>query len=366
MRRYIGLMSGTSMDGVDAAVVDMDTQRLIHGLTMPYSKAVKDALKEFFQHTQHSLQAISQLNTLIGRDFALATQQLLEASNLSSADILAIGSHGQTIAHDADAAIPYTVQLGCPHTIAQTSRIPVVADFRTRDLIVGGQGAPLAPLYHQILFAALKSPLAVVNVGGIANITFLLGGGKALGYDVGPGNCIMDAWVKKHMNVAYDHAGKWASKGKIILSLLDCLMADLFVLKSPPKSIGKEYYSLNWLIPYLDESYTAVDIQRTLLQFTALVIAQAIREANIPVQQVLLCGGGVHNQLLMSEIRQQLQPIEVCSTDLFGVNPDFIEAQMMAWLADNMLKKTPLNLEKITGSKQKTILGVFYPPGIDK
>lgn len=365
MKRYIGLMSGTSMDGIDAALVDVETQELIHGMTMPYSASVKAALDEFYQHSEHPLEKVYQLNTLIGRDFAKATEALLAASQNSPQDIIAIGSHGQTIIHDAHAAIPYTVQLGCPHTIAQLTGIPVVADFRTRDLVVGGQGAPLAPLYHQVLFAALEPPLAVVNIGGIANVSFLTGDGNASGYDVGPGNCLMDAWVKKHLGKSYDHAGEWASTGKVIEELLAQLMADPFIQKASPKSIGKEYYALDWLTPYLDEHMDAVDIQRTLLQLTALVIAKSIHDSKHKVRQVLVCGGGAHNHLLMSELEKLLKPINTQSTDKFGVNPDFIEAQMMAWLAAQMIDKKPLNLGKITGARQKAILGVFYPAGID-
>ena len=359
MKRYIGLMSGTSMDGIDAALVDVETQELLHGMTLPYSASVKEALDEFYQHSEHPLEKVYQLNTLIGRDFAMATQALLATSQTSSQDIIAIGSHGQTIIHDAHATIPYTVQLGCPHTIAQSTGIAVVADFRTRDLVVGGQGAPLAPLYHQVLFAAM------VNIGGIANVSFLSDDGNASGYDVGPGNCLMDAWVKRHLGKSYDHAGEWACTGRVNEALLAQLMADPFIQKAAPKSIGKEYYSLDWLTPHLDEHMSVVDIQRTLLQLTALVVANSIHESKNRVLQVLVCGGGAHNHLLMSELGKLLKPINTQSTDKYGVNPDFIEAQMMAWLAAQMIDKRPLNLAKITGARQKAILGVFYPAGID-
>src|SRR3990167_4212356 len=276
MSLYIGLMSGTSMDGIDAALVDVHTHQLIKGITRSYRQEVKAALQCVLSTNQHELRTIYQLNTLIGREFGVVANELLAEAKVSRESIEAIGSHGQTIIHDAEADIPYTVQLGCAHTIAEMTKIPVIADFRTRDLILHGQGAPLAPLYHQALFSNLGYPLAAVNIGGIANLSGLLSENEVIGYDVGPGNCLMDAWIMRHQGKPYDARGKRAGQGHVIAPLLQALLDDPFFHKHYPKSIGKEYFSLNWLNTFLDESYEAVDVQATLLYLTAELIAHEI------------------------------------------------------------------------------------------
>ena len=374
MSLYIGLMSGTSMDGIDAVLVDISpdrkTQRLIHGITQPYSAEVKKALEQVLHASTHSLRAIYQLNTLIGRDFAQAANTLLKQAGVSATAVEAIGSHGQTLEHDASSqgGIPYTVQLGCPHTIAELTKVAVVADFRTRDLVLGGQGAPLAPLYHQALFSHLGSALAVVNIGGIANVSYLLNNQGVSGFDVGPGNCLMDAWCMSHRGKPYDERGEWASEGKVIEPLLHQLLADPFFHKSGPKSIGKEYFSMPWLSANCTDisSYNPQDVQATLLQLTAHTIAQAIAAGETAITRLLVCGGGAHNTQLLAMLSQLLPTVRVESTAAVSVDPNFVEAQMMAWLAHQMIIRQPLDLTTITGSTQKAILGVFYPAGIDK
>lgn len=367
MTLYIGLMSGTSMDGIDAAVVDVDTQQLIKGITRPYSAETKTALNNLLNNKQHDLSSIYQLNTLIGRDFGQITKELLIEAYLTKNEITAIGSHGQTIAHDAEASIPYTVQLGCGHTIAEMTKIAVVADFRTRDLVLGGHGAPLAPLYHQQLFTQFGYPLTVVNIGGIANITNLISSEHVNGYDLGPGNCLMDAWILRHQGTAYDAEGHWASQGVVLPSLLESLLADPFIQKKFPKSIGKEYFSMDWLQQHLEGcSYAAIDVQATLLSFTAHVIMNAITHDQRSVKHLMLCGGGAHNTHLLNVLRELMPGMTVSSSHAVGISPDFIEAQMMAWLAHQQLTNQPVDLKMITGSSRKTILGVFYPAGIDK
>ena len=366
MSLYIGLMSGTSMDGIDAALVDVSTHRLIRGIVRSYSHEVQQALRHLLSNEKHALQTIYQLNTLIGREFGAVTNELLAEAKVLPHRINAIGSHGQTVIHDAEAPIPYTVQLGCAHTIAEMTKIPVVADFRTRDLILSGQGAPLAPLYHQALFAKLGHPLAIVNVGGIANLSCLSREDEVIGYDIGPGNCLMDAWILRHQDRHYDVEGQWAVQGQVIPSLLQALLADPFFKKSYPKSIGKEYFSLNWLSPFLDTSYKPADVQATLLQLTAKLIATAVIDQKLPIKKVLVCGGGAHNVQLIAAISNLLPQVDIQSTASVAIDPDFIEAQMMAWLAHQMIVKNPLNLNPITGAQNKAVLGVFYPAGIDK
>lgn len=357
---YIGLMSGTSMDGIDAALIDFSSNSFIAGITRPYSSEARHYLNAVVSGELSGLKNYSQLNTVLGREFAGAAIELLEKTQLSASSIQAIGSHGQTLCHDPTADIPYTVQLGCAHTIAELTGITVVADFRTRDLIVGGQGAPFAPIYHQALFKGQDYPLAVVNIGGIANVTYLANESTVKGYDLGPGNCLMDAWIYKHLGYDYDNNGHWAASGRVIAPLLKKLLADPYFQRKPPKSAAKEYFSLNWLRQHLQADYASTDVQATLLMLTATAIAQGIQtEAAAP--RLLICGGGVHNSVLINTLSELLPEIKVASTESININPDFIEALMFAWLAAKTLSRTPLNLSQITGSKRSTILGAIYP-----
>ena len=365
MNLYIGLMSGTSMDGIDAALMDVDTNALIGGITRPYSDEVRQHLN-LVLNEKVGFETFCQLNTLLGREFALAVHQLLESVNVSVQDVVAIGSHGQTICHDAMAKVPYTLQLGCAHTIAEFTGLPVVADFRTRDLVIGGQGAPFAPMYHQALFGQESTSRVLVNIGGISNVTTLVHGEAASGYDVGPGNCLMDLWAHKHIGTPYDANGAWAAKGQIIHPLLDLLLADDYFKLPAPKSIGKEYFSWAWLERFILPDYSAVDVQATLMALTASSIADAIQQQKTYPEQVMICGGGAHNITLCLELANQLPQLDVFSTKQVGVNPDFIEAMMFAWLAEKAIKQIPLDFGAITGAKKTAIYGAIYPAGLDK
>ncbi|MBA2653038.1 MAG: anhydro-N-acetylmuramic acid kinase [Tatlockia sp.] len=353
-------MSGTSMDGIDAALIDFSANSFIAGLTRPYSANTKQYLNAVINGELSGLKNYSQLNTLLGREFARATIELLEKAQLPASSIEAIGSHGQTLCHDATVEIPYTLQLGCAHTIAELTGITVVADFRTRDLVVGGQGAPFAPLYHHALFKTQPYPLAVVNIGGIANISLLYDESTVSGYDLGPGNCLMDAWIHKNRGYDFDKNGDWAASGSVIRPLLEKLLADPFFNRKLPKSTGKEYFSLSWLEQYLDSEYAIADVQATLLMLTAITIAEGV-QTQATVKQLLICGGGAHNLVLLKTLAELLHEIKVQSTASININPDFIEALMFAWLAEKTLSRTPLNLSKITGAKRATILGAIYP-----
>ncbi len=358
MALYIGLMSGTSMDGIDAALVDMTANKFLCGLTKPYSNEVKQRLTNLLDNSEVSLSSICQLHTLIGREFAEAANNLLREAKLSASDIRAIGSHGQTVCHNTQNSIPYTLQLGCAHTISAQTGITVVADFRTRDLVNGGEAAPFAPLYHKELFAK-QSNLAVVNIGGIANITFINEVTK--GWDVGPGNCLMDAWIAHHQGKPYDDGGNWAKQGTVIQPLLDRLIADSFIQLAAPKSIGKEYFSLAWLNSFLQPEYTAVNVQRTLLKFTAQSIADAVLQSKQVIKELYLCGGGAHNIVLHQTISELLPGISVRSTAEKGINPDYLEAMLFAWLAAQTINNKAVDLREITGSKKPAILGAIYP-----
>lgn len=361
MALYIGLMSGTSMDGVDAALVNLETNHCVAGLTRPYGEKARGFLDEVLQAESVGLGVLAQLSSVLGREFGQAALDLLAQSHCSAKDIVAIGSHGQTICHDATAEIPYTVQLGCPHTIAEMTGIRVVADFRTRDLVVGGQGAPFAPLYHQVLFGHLALPLAVVNIGGIANVTFLDQSQVSRGYDTGPGNCLMDAWIRQTCDKTYDADGAWASTGHVLQPLLIEMLTDPYFQQTPPKSLGKEYFSEAWLRSKLHETYSPADVQATLLKLTAITIAEAISQHSPRPSKVVLCGGGVHNSALHCAIQQHLRKIPVVSSVSLGVDPDFIEAMLFAWLAEKTIHNVPVDLAALTGSKKPVILGAIYP-----
>lgn len=360
MRLFIGLMSGTSMDGIDAALVDVDTNTLIAGITRPYSADAQQRLQVVLCGKPVGIEQLSQLNTVLGREFAYAVHQLLETAAVAPAQVIAIGSHGQTIYHDATADIPYTVQLGCAHTIAVLTGIQVVADFRTRDLVMGGQGAPFAPVYHHALFGASVTPKAVINIGGVANVTFLAQDTVVSGYDTGPGNCLMDAWTQKHLQKPYDANGAWAATGHVIEPMLIEMMTDPYFNLPAPKSLDKAYFSLDWLTSYLCTTYASQDIQATLLAFTAASICLAIKANNVPVERVAICGGGVHNAMLLDAIRVRLLNLQVVSSQVLGVDPDFLEAMMFAWLADKTIRKIPVDLTRITGASRASILGAVY------
>lgn len=361
MTFYIGLMSGTSMDGIDAALVDIPSNKLLYGMTKQYSNDLKRRIDEAVNAPNITFASLCQLNTLIGREFADAANNLLQESNVRRKEIKAIGSHGQTVCHDTSVTIPYTLQLGCGHTISSRTGITVVADFRTRDLVNGGQGAPFAPLYHQELFSKTNAAVGLVNIGGISNITFIAPGHPTEGWDVGPGNCLMDAWIYKHQGKLFDAGGSWANQGVVIKPLLEQLLQDSFFALTPPKSIGKEYFSLSWLEAYLNNDYKAVDVQATLLNLTALSIVKTILNRENELKQLYLCGGGTHNEQLKKTISDLLPEVKVMSTDEAGFNADYIEAMMFAWLASQTINQESVNLTAITGSRGPQILGAIYP-----
>lgn len=359
MTLYVGLMSGTSMDGVDAALVDVTTQRLLGGITRPYDQDVREQLYQLEAQPSVSPGQLCQLNTILGRQFAATALQLLETLGQAPEDIVAIGSHGQTICHDAEAEIPYTLQLGCPHTIADETGINVVADFRTRDLVVGGKGAPFAPLYHQALWGD-QTDLAIVNIGGIANITLFPSQDEVMGYDIGPGNCLLDAWIKRQLGHAYDKDGAYAASGEIIPSLLSALCSDPYFDLPFPKSLCKSYFSLDWLQAFLREGYALQDIQATLLALTTSSIANAVAQHAHAIRRLAVCGGGVHNGALMQALQHAIPALKVMSTQALDVNPDFLEAMMFAWLAHQNLTATKLDLRTITGAQKQVLLGAVY------
>lgn len=361
MSLYIGLMSGTSMDGIDAALVDTNHHALIAGVTHPYPDQLQQALFAFDAAEKHDLQALLALNQQIGKAFSEAVIALLKKTGHAAADITAIGSHGQTLYHNPAATTPTTLQMGCPHTIASHTGITVVSDFRTRDLIEGGQGAPLAPIYHQKLLKNKNLPVILVNIGGISNISVIRPSAPPIGYDTGPGNVLMDLWTKQHQQVLYDANGDWAATGTCIAELLEDLLQDDYFKKPIPKSIDKAYYSNTWLQSKLKKNDQAKDVQATLLHFTARSIADAVQlEKTAECTQVFLCGGGAHNQALIQTIQSYLPAYAIQTTNDLNIHPDYLEAMLFAWLAEQTVQGKPIDLSTITGAKRPAILGAVY------
>jgi anhydro-N-acetylmuramic acid kinase len=364
---FIGLMSGTSMDGIDAVVVDFSSNspHLLASHQEPIPNKLQKTLRQLAQPGDDGIDQVGAADIEIGRLLAKAVNNLLHSSGLSSDDIIAIGSHGQTIRHRPDSETPFTLQIGDPNTIAQLTGITTIADFRRRDMAAGGQGAPLVPAVHANLFQQPDCTRVVLNIGGIANITLLPADGDSavIGYDTGPGNTLMDSWCRQHINQPYDANGEWAASGQVIKPLLESMLADPYFKRPPPKSSGPEYFSPNWLqqqIATLQQPFTHQEIQTTLLELTAQSISQAIQQHHIEIKELLVCGGGVHNQFLMQRLAELLKPTIVSSTADSGVEPDWLEALAFAWLAYRTLNGLTGNLPDVTGADSAVVLGGIY------
>ncbi|GAB6140336.1 anhydro-N-acetylmuramic acid kinase [Methylosoma difficile] len=364
VEHYIGLMSGTSLDGIDAALVSFDGQHisLCEFFYQPFSAAIKQKIALLSQaNALVSLSAYGELDTELGYLFADTAKQLLEKAKVSAHNIKAIGSHGQTVYHSPHPPHPFSLQIGDPNIIAAQTGITTVADFRRRDIAVNGQGAPLVPAFHRAIFHHPSEHRCIVNIGGIANITVLAADDSStLGFDTGPGNTLMDYWVKTHQNLDYDANGSWAASGTVQQALLDKLSADTYFSIDPPKSTGKEYFSPDWLNEKLgSQTYLAEDVQATLCRLSAQTIAKAIKQHATKTKRVLVCGGGAHNQTLIEMLVEDLnEPVQ--STLDFGVHPDHVEAMAFAWLARQTLNGLPGNLTEVTGADKPVVLGGVY------
>jgi anhydro-N-acetylmuramic acid kinase len=362
---YIGLISGTSADGIDAALVrfEQDRPHLIHALTHPWPDTLRTQILRVAQDETHlDLDAYGRLDVAIGRTFAQATQNLLEHSGTRASAVRAIGSHGQTIRHRPAGEFPFTLQIGDASVIAERSGIDVVADFRRADVAAGGQGAPLLPAVHAMLLAHSGHTRIVLNLGGIANITVLSADGRVSGFDTGPANGLMDAWCLRHRGEAFDRDGAFAANGKVSEVLLAQLLSDPYFALLPPKSTGREHFHLAWLDAQLSGfSLSPADIQATLLELTARSVADAIERHADDAVDVLICGGGVHNATLVQRLRQLLKPRDLGSTAAHGVDPDYLEATAFAWLARQRLLGLPGNLPAVTGARGLRVLGAVYP-----
>lgn len=359
----IGMLSGTSRDGVDAVLVNFSQAKMeiLHAVCTPYPTAIKTTLDQLIDTGKPPAKAVENLlDENLGRFFARIAQNLLRDTGMETRDIRAIGSHGQTVWHDPNGEPAITIQLGKPEFIAKGTSCTVVANFRQADLQAGGQGAPLAPLLHQKLFQSESENRAVLNLGGIANLTLLPAAGGVSGYDCGPGNCLMDIWTQKHLHQNYDKNGNWASKGETDNKLLSTLLDDPYFKLPPPKSTGLEYFNQQWLDEKLSRStLEPIDVQSTLAELTASSVVESLEGAALP-DRLLVCGGGTHNHHLMRRLAAALPDVIVESTKRYGVDPDWVEGLLFAWLAHERLNESKQDTPAITGADRPVLLGDIH------
>lgn len=362
---YIGLMSGTSIDGIDAALVNLrgNNVELIAFEYLPFSFDLQDELHRLSSpNALISLQNYGEMDSRLGHWFAHAVETLLHKQKLNASDIIAIGSHGQTIYHSPSGQYPFSLQIGDPNCIAEQTGITTIADFRRRDLAVGGQGAPLVPAFHKAVFDCRNETRCIVNIGGIANITVLPANQNlpVLGFDTGMGNVLLNQWTQRHLNKSYDKNGAWANTGNIDFELITCLKKEPYFHTAPPKSTGVDYFSLSWLEARCRlENYSPEDVQASLCYLTAITICEAIAKFTPETTRILVCGGGVHNAYLMNLLIENAHcPVQ--STADFGIHPDHVEAIAFAWLAKQTLHRKTGNLEAVTGANRPVILGGIY------
>jgi anhydro-N-acetylmuramic acid kinase len=362
---YLGLISGTSADGIDAALVRFAGEdgepQLVFGRTYPWQPALRARLIELGQKSALlTLDDLGELDVRIGRAFAQAARDALADSGTPAAAVAAIGSHGQTLRHRPQGEFPYTLQLGDPSTIAERSGVRVVADFRRRDVAAGGHGAPLVPALHAALLHDAREDRAVLNLGGIANFTLLPARGSVRGFDTGPANGLMDAWCLRHTGAGFDRDGAFAAGGRVDEALLARLLDEAWFALPPPKSTGRDQFHLDWVEARLAGGEAAADVQATLLALSVRTIAAALRAAQPGTARVIACGGGVHNAALMAALADALPGIVVESTAAHGIDPDFVEAMAFAWMARETLLGRPGNVSSVTGAQGARVLGGVY------
>jgi len=360
---YLGLISGTSADGIDAALVRFEPRlEVIAARTTPYSDAIRDSILTLATaNAAIALDDFGALDVAVGGAFAEAAIAVLRDAEVDHSAVAAIGSHGQTIRHRPSGPFPFTLQIGDASVIAERTRITTVADFRRADVAAGGQGAPLLPALHAALFAAPDRTRVVLNLGGIANITILAPDRDVLGFDTGPANCLLDAWALRHRSTARDEGGAWAASGRVDRALLDAWLADPYFAAPPPKSTGREHFNLDWLDARVGGDVAPADVQATLLALTATSVADAIRASAPDAREVFACGGGVHNPALMSALRERLAPVTIDSTSALGLDPDYVEAAGFAWLARARIAGVPGNIPAVTGARGPRVLGAIHP-----
>lgn len=366
---YLGMMSGTSLDGVDLALMDFATfpPKLTACEMVAMPVALRQALTLLLKG-ETSLQNLGEIDHQLGKLYADCVNQFLAKNGLKPEQIQAIGCHGQTVWHAPTGENPFTMQIGDMHYLAAKTDITVVGDFRRKDMAMGGQGAPLVPAFHEGIFADKNRLTVVLNIGGISNISVLAPNQPTIGYDVGVGNALLDAWIEQHQGKRYDKNGAWASSGKVLEPLLAALLDEPFFQQTPPKSTGRELFNLKWLVKKIAKVFpnsTAClpqDIQRTLVEFTVQGIAHHLKLLNSEKSNLLLvCGGGVHNPLILNRLSEILPDWTVASTSEYGLDADYVEAAAFAWLAYRRMHNLPSNLPSVTGASRAVSLGAIYP-----
>lgn len=376
---FVGIMSGTSLDGIDAALCSFNvgsfntgsfeqsafengTCQLLDTHFLAYPDSLKTELLALHSPQHNELETASIVGCRLAHLYADAVKQLLEKTKLSATDISAIGCHGQTIRHcpDFSPEFGFTLQIGNNALLAELTNITVVGDFRSRDIAAGGQGAPLVPAFHKAMFTSAEKNRAIINIGGIANVTYLPKNGKVLGFDSGPGNMLLDSWAKFKIGKDYDKDGAWAATGEVQQTLLSNMLAEPYFALPPPKSTGRDLFNDHWLQQHqLYPNLLPQDMARTLVALTAQSIYEAI--ARMDVDEVYVCGGGAHNALLMNSLREMLGGKLLATTDALGVGVDWVEAVAFAWLAKQTLENKPSNLPEATGATGARVLGAIYP-----
>jgi anhydro-N-acetylmuramic acid kinase len=356
---YIGVMSGTSLDGIDIALCEIkgESFELLHSEGYPFDKKLKaDILTAINSPT--TLKTIGELDTRLGHLYANAINTFILTKKIDKKYIKAIGLHGQTLWHEPNGEFPFSMQLGNANVITVQTGVSVISDFRQKDIALGGQGAPFAPVFHQFMFCRLKGNIAVLNIGGMANLSIL--GEKLTGYDTGCGNILMDNWISSKKGLPYDKDGEWASSGTVNPKLLKLMLLDPYFSQKAPKSTGREYFNKKWLEKKLHDFIVVKDedIQATLLELTAQTISNEVKKTS--TDMLIVCGGGVKNTQLMKRLKTEINGVEVISSDECGVSSEFMESMAFAWLAYKRINKEKVELSSVTGSRENAMLGAIY------
>lgn len=359
---FVGLMSGTSLDGVDAALVDFAgaVPRILASAHRPFVAALRAELLALNAAGSGELERAALCANALARIYAVAVGDVLAQASLQPSSLRAVGCHGQTVRHRPDAG--YTIQLGNAALLAELCGARVVADFRSRDVAAGGQGAPLVPAFHAAAFRAAREDRGVLNLGGIANLTWLPLSGEVIGFDCGPGNCLMDRWAELHLGTPVDRDGAWASGARADASLLARLLEDPYFTLLPPKSTGRDLFNEPWLRARLAGGEPPQVVQATLLELTARSAANALSRHCRGAQRLIVCGGGMNNRAMMARLRALLAPMPVDSSAQHGIDPSLVEAVAFAWLARQALAEKPASLPSVTGARAARVLGAVYPP----
>ena len=358
---YIGLMSGTSLDGADAALVEFGSaaHRTLAFATVPFPDGLRERILLLCEPGRDSLELEGSVSIELAELYARAVEDVISRSGVARREIAAIGCHGQTVRHRPD--LGFTLQVNDPARLAELTGIDVVADFRRRDMAAGGQGAPLVPAFHEALFRHPTISRCIVNIGGIGNITWLPAGRATVGFDCGPGNVLLDGWTRRHLGAHYDEGGRWASRGTTDASLLEALLAEPFLARRPPKSTGRELFRIAWLEERLPAGLAPEDVQSTLADFTAHAIVGALDRFCPGTDEIYLAGGGARNPSLVERVARLAAGRPVALTDALGVPTAHVESMAFAWLAMKCMRREPVDLTAATGARAPRVLGAIYP-----